>query len=132
MIYSIQGKISQIKKNSIVVNVNSIGYKIIVTKDLTKKIKKGGNIKLFTQLVIRDNNHTIELYGFKNQKRLKYFNLLKSISRIGPKSSINILSLASISNLNQAIISENTDILTKVSGIGKKTAKRIILELKGK
>jgi len=132
MIYSIKGKITEIFNDSLIINVRDIGYQIFTTSNLLESVNKGEEIKIFSYPIIRENNHTIELYGFKTEKMLKYFKLLKDISRIGPKSSIKILSLASISNLNQAIVSEDTEILTKVSGIGKKTAKRIILELKGK
>ncbi len=132
MIYSIKGKIEKITNEFLVINVNGIGYQVFAPKSLLEKAEKGKKIKVFTFPVIRENNNTFELYGFKDNKTLKFFKLLKSVSRIGPKSSLNILSLASISHLEQAILNENIDILTKVSGIGKKTAKRITLELKGK
>src|SRR6056297_2204907 len=116
MIYSIEGKIEKITTEFLVINVNGIGYQVFAPKSLLEEAKKGKKIKIFTFPVIRENNNTFELYGFKNNKTLEFFKLLKSVSRIGPKSSLKILSLASISHLEQAILNENIDILTKVSG----------------
>lgn len=130
MIYSIQGKISHLKTDFIVVETNGLSYQVFVTDFLLEKIKIDQNIKLFTYLEVREN--AMELYGFKNQIELEYFKRLRSISGIGPKSTMNILSLVRLPDLEKAILSEKADILTKISGIGKKTAQRIILELKGK
>ncbi|SRR6056297_720389 len=132
MIYYLKGKIEKITAEFLIMDVNNIGYQIFAPQSLLEKVNTGEEIKIFTYLVIKENDNTIELYGFKDNKNLEFFKLLKSVSRIGPKSALRILSLSTVSNLQQAILSENIDILTKVSGIGKKTAKRIVLELKGK
>jgi len=130
MIYSIQGKITYIKPDYVVVETNGLSYQIFVTDFLIEKIKKYQNIKLLTYLEVRET--AMELYGFEDETHLEYFKHLRSISGIGPKSAINVLSLVRLSDLERAILNEKVDILTKVSGIGKKTAERIILELKGK
>lgn len=130
MIYSIRGKISQIENDFIVLETESLSYQIFTTHFLLEKIKIGEEIKIFTHLEVKENS--LELYGFETEEEIKIFKLLLSISGIGPKSGLNILSLIRLQDLKKAIINEKTDALIKISGIGEKTAKRIILELKGK
>ncbi|MBU4369674.1 Holliday junction branch migration protein RuvA, partial [Patescibacteria group bacterium] len=130
MIYSVQGKITHIKSDHVVIETNGLSYQIFVTNFLIEKIKKDQKIKLLTYLEVRET--AMELYGFEDETHLEYFKKLRSISGIGPKSAMNVLSLVRLSDLEKAIINEKVDILTKISGIGKKTAQRIILELKGK
>ncbi len=130
MIYSIQGKITNLKPDYVVVETNGLSYQIFVTDFLIEKIKKDQKIKLLTYLEVRET--AMELYGFEDETHLEYFKYLRSISGIGPKSAMNVLSLVRLSDLEKAILNEKVDILTKVSGIGKKTAQRIVLELKGK
>ncbi|MDA2922053.1 Holliday junction branch migration protein RuvA [Patescibacteria group bacterium AH-259-L07] len=130
MIYTIEGNVTYKDKHFIVIKTNGLSYQVFVTDFLYLKIKTDQNIKLFTYLEIRSD--AIELYGFENIKERTYFKLLRSISGIGPKSSMNVLSLIHIKDLEQAIINEDILALTRVSGIGKKTAERVILELKGK
>jgi len=130
MIYSIKGKIIEKGSNFVVLETNFISFQIFATGFLLEEMRINEEIKLFTYFEVREN--AIELYGFKTKEDLKYFRCLNGISGIGPKSAINILSLVRITDLEKAIINENLEILTKVSGIGDKTARRIILELKGK
>ena len=129
MISSIQGTISNKDKESIEIVINGLGYKIFITKPLLDKVKIGQNIKLFTKLQIKDDS--LNLYGLVTQSEMEYFKRLMSISGIGAKSALNILSLISLKKLQNAILNKEVEALTKVSGIGKKTAERIILELKG-
>ncbi len=131
MIYSIKGTIVQKEKNFLVIETNGLGYQIFVINSLWEKTKIGQTLKLFTFLAIK-NEETVELYGFETEEELKYFKLLNSVSGIGPRLGINILSLVRISDLEKAILEENSLTLTRVSGIGAKIAKKIILELKGK
>ena len=130
MIYSIQGKVTHKHTDSIVIEINDLSYQIFVTDFLLEKTKVGQTIKLFTYLRIRED--TVELYGFEKKNKIEYFKLLKAISGIGPKSAMNVLSLISLEDLERAILDDNVTILTRISGIGAKTAERIILELKGK
>lgn len=130
MIYIIEGTIEEKSKLFIVVKINGLSYQVFITNFLLEKVKQGQHIKLFTYLEMREG--AIELYGFENKKERHYFKLLRSISGIGPKSSMNVLSLIKLNELEQAIINEDLFALTRVSGIGKKTAERVILELKGK
>jgi len=109
MIYSIKGKICEQGSDFLIINTGALSYQIFVSDFLLEKTDTNQEIQLFTYLEVREN-----------------------ISGIGPKSAINVLSLINVSDLEKAIISGKEDILTKVSGIGKKTAQRIILELKEK
>jgi Holliday junction DNA helicase RuvA len=130
MISSIEGTISQKNKESIEINVQGLGYKVFITQSLLSNVKVGQKIKLLTELRIKDEIPS--LYGFLSNAEMEYFHYLTSISGIGAKSGLNILSLISLKKLQSAIASERAEVLTKISGIGKKTAERIILELKGK
>jgi len=130
MIYSIKGKITHLKSGCLVIETNGLSYQIFATNFLIKNLEEKQEIKLLTYLEVREN--AMELYGFEDETHLEYFKKLRSISGIGPKSAMNLLSLVRLSDLEEAILNEKVDILTKISGIGKKTAQRIILELKGK
>lgn len=131
MIGFIEGKIEYNTDKYVAVNVNGVGYKIFISSNTFKNLpKKGEKVKLCTHLYLRED--AIELYGFLKSEELDFFELLISISGIGPKSAISILTVASVDTLRRAIANEESSILTKVSGIGKKTAEKIILELKNK
>lgn len=130
MIASLQGTITQNDSKFIILEVNNIGYKIFVTADTLHGLTIGSKQKLFTYLAVREN--AMDLYGFVSEKERNFFELLISISGIGPKGAINILSAVSIDTLISAIQTGSTTHLIKVSGIGKKTAEKIVLELKDK
>lgn len=131
MIGSIEGKIEYSTDKYALVDVNGIGYKVYISTNTFKNLpEKGSKTRLFTHLHVRED--IMDLYGFLNQGDLEFFELLISISGIGPKGALNILNVASVETLKKAIANEESSILTKVSGIGKKTAEKIILELKNK
>ena len=129
MIYSLNGQIILIKNDFVVVDVASIGYKVFVGS-LALELKNKQNIFLYTYQAVREN--ALDLFGFKTEAELSLFELLISISGIGPKVALGILSVTTPASLKRAVISENTDELTKVSGIGKKNAQKIIIELANK
>jgi Holliday junction DNA helicase RuvA len=129
MIYSLEGKISKIENDFIVLNVTGIGYKVFVGS-LSLEIKNNKDLFLYIHQAVRET--ALDLFGFKTEAELKLFELLISISGIGPKVALGILSVTTPASLKRAVISENTDELTKVSGIGQKVAKKIILELGNK
>lgn len=131
MIGFIEGKIEQITDKFAIINVNGVGYKVFISLNTFKNLpKKGEKVKLYTHLYVRED--IMALYGFLDKKELEFFELLISISGIGPKGALGVLSVAPIKSLKRAIASGETEILTKVSGIGKKIAGKIILELRGK
>lgn len=130
MIAKIKGKIEYLKGNYAVVDVNNIGYKVYLSNYTFGKVAGSESVELFIHTYVRED--ILALYGFIAQEELDMFELLISISGIGPKASLSILSIATPKTIRTAILNEDPSILTKVSGIGKKTAERVILELKNK
>lgn len=131
MISLLKGIIESETEKCVILDVNGVGYKVYISGNTFKNLpKKGEKIKLYTHLHVREN--AMELYGFLNLEELEIFELLISISGIGPKGALSVLTVVSIDTLKKAIVNEESDILTKVSGIGKKMAEKIILELKNK
>ncbi len=129
MIEQLTGKITYKSANYAILNVSGIGYKVFTTPDVLAKVGVAEQT-LWTHLAVRENS--LDLYGFLAQSDLKFFELLLSISGIGPKSALGVLATADTETLKNAISTADTGYLTKVSGIGKKSADRIIIELKDK
>lgn len=130
MIAKLKGKIEYLKDNYVVVDVNGVGYKVFLTAYAFGKLAGQEMADLFIHTHVRED--AIDLYGFVTMEELEMFELLISISGVGPKSGLGILTVASPKTIKTAILNEDSSILTKVSGIGKKTAGRVILELRNK
>lgn len=131
MIGSIRGKIGLKTDKFIIVETGGVGYKISVSPDLLSKSQKiGEEVFLFIHTHVRED--AIDLYGFSGREELEFFEMLLSVSGIGPRSALAILSIASIETLRQAIGTGDTSYLTKISGIGRKTAEKIVIELRDK
>lgn len=127
----IKGSLEEKGNNYVVVDVNGIGYKIFMSNMAMAALGEVKNIvKVHTHYYVREDN--ISLYGFATKEELKMFELLISVSGVGAKSAISMLSAISPSDFALAIISDDVTKLKKVPGIGAKTAQRIILELKDK
>lgn len=127
----IKGTLEEKGNNYVVVDVNGIGYKIFMSNMAMAALGEVKNIvKVHTHYYVREDN--ISLYGFATKEELKMFELLISVSGVGAKSAISMLSAISPSDFALAIISDDVSKLKKVPGIGAKTAQRIILELKDK
>ncbi|PIV38413.1 MAG: Holliday junction branch migration protein RuvA [Candidatus Portnoybacteria bacterium CG02_land_8_20_14_3_00_45_8] len=131
MISSLEGKITLKAEKYIILEVNGLGYKVwCAEKTLSKISQKDGAVKLFTYLAVKENSW--DLFGFLTFEELELFELLISISGIGPKTAANILSVATTEDLQEAIVLGDETILSRVSGIGKKVAQKIVIELKSK
>jgi Holliday junction DNA helicase RuvA len=130
MLGSIQGKIILKNEKLVIVETSGLGYKINVSPDTLAKISQAKEIFFWTHLHVRED--ALDLYGFLNYPELEFFELLIGVSGIGPKGALAILSVASIETLKKAIGTEDINYLTKISGIGKKTAEKIVLELREK
>jgi len=130
MIAKIKGKIVYLRDHYVVVDVNGVGYKIFVTDFAMGKIAGKEEIELYTHTYVRED--ILSLYGFLTLEELEMFELLISISGIGPKAAIGILTIAEPKTIRAAVLSGDSSILTRVSGVGKKTAERVILELKNR
>jgi len=129
MIGSINGKITLKTEKYVIVETNGVGYKINVSPDTISKIKVDSML-FWTLLHVRED--ALDLYGFLDRKELEFFEMLIGVSGIGPKGALTILGIASIDTLRKAISTSDTTYLTKISGIGKKTAEKIVIELRDK
>lgn len=117
--------------NYIVIDVNGVGFKIFMSESAIQRLDETGkNIKIYTHMQVKEDD--ISLYGFITNEELRMFELLISVSGVGAKSAINMLSSITPSKFALAVISNDVKTLTKIPGIGPKSAQRIILELKDK
>lgn len=131
MIASLHGKIQARTDDSLVLNVGGVGYRVRVpTPTLAALGAVGSDAMLYTHLHVREDD--LSLYGFATEDELRLFEKLLTVSGIGPKVGMGILSSASTDSIRYAIAQGNADALTAFPGIGKKTAQRLVLELKGK
>lgn len=131
MIATIHGKLQSRTDDSLVVNVGGIGLRVRVTSGTLANLGAvGSEVQLFTHLRVREDE--LSLYGFATEDELRLFETLMTVSGIGPKVALGILSAASTETLRIAIAQGNVEMLTTFPGIGKKTAQRLVLELKGK
>ena len=131
MIASLEGIIDAVSKDSLIVNVNGIGFKVTVTTSVLSEMGiTGREVKLYTHFHIREDD--MSLFGFGSLDELKLFETLISVSGLGPKTGMAMLSAMSADQVAMAIASGSVEILTTIPGIGKKTADRLILELKDK
>lgn len=131
MLAYIKGSLEMKYKNYIVIDVGGLGYKIFMAENAINSIGEIGNtIKVFTYYRVREDD--ISIFGFKTQEELRMFELLLSVSGVGAKSALVMLSCIEPSDFAIAVISNNVKLLTQVPGIGTKSAQRIILELKDK
>jgi holliday junction DNA helicase RuvA len=129
MIAYLKGKILQKGLQFLIVEHQGIGYRVLVTPDLLDH-PIGETIELYTHLKSGEDGQT--LFGLKDFPSLQFFELLISVTGVGPKMALTIVSAARIDVLQQAIANRDAEIFTRMSGVGKKTADRIILELKTK
>lgn len=130
MIGYIKGCIEEIGQDYIIADNNGIGYKLFVSSNTIAKLSVGDDAKIFSKMIVREDD--ISLCGFHSKEEMEMYELLTSVSKIGMKVGLAILSFATPSKLNRFILSNDTTSLSKAPGVGKKTAERIVLELKDK
>ncbi len=131
MIHRLTGQIAHIDPKYLVLDVNGIGYKIHATVDILSKYEISNSpITIWTYLAVRENS--LDLYGFTSIHELNIFELLLTVSGIGPKTALGVMNSASVEAIETAVQTSDTSHLTKVSGIGKKVAEKIVMELKDK
>ncbi|MDE2399516.1 MAG: Holliday junction branch migration protein RuvA [Patescibacteria group bacterium] len=129
MIGSIKGKIILKNEKFLIVETAGVGYKISISPDTLSKTKKiGDEIFLFIHTHVREDS--FDLYGFPDYPELEFFEMLINVSGIGPRGALSILGITTIETLKRAISTGDTSYLTKISGIGKKTAEKIVIELR--
>jgi len=130
MLYYVSGTVAHVEPYLAVIDCGGVGYACRTTSYTLSQLKKGEGAKLFTYLHVRED--ALELYGFATQEELKLYNQLTSVSGVGPKAALAILSTRAPADLALAIITGDEKSLTAAQGVGKKIAQRIILELKDK
>ncbi|HEY4503475.1 MAG TPA: Holliday junction branch migration protein RuvA [Candidatus Paceibacterota bacterium] len=130
MIGSIRGKIILKTDKFVVLETGGVGYKISVSPDVLSKVKTDVEILLWIHTHVRED--IFDLYGFLERQELEFFEMLIGVSGIGPKGALAILGIASLETLQKAISTGDISYLTKISGIGKKTAEKIVIELRDK
>jgi Holliday junction DNA helicase RuvA len=130
MIASIQGEVIQKATDSLVVVISGMGFLVFVSNEMVEKTKLGEHVNLYTQLIVREDSLT--LYGFEREIEKRYFNLLLGVSGIGPKLALAIISTLSIDAINRAVTAEQSEVFSRVSGVGKKNAQKILIHLQGK
>ena len=130
MFYYLNGTVAHVEPYLAVIDCGGVGYACRTTAYTISQIKKGDRAKLFTYLSVRED--AMDLYGFFSQEELKLFQQLISVSGVGPKAALAILSSSTPANLAMSIITGDEKTLTRAPGVGKKIAQRVILELKDK
>lgn len=131
MISFLVGTIEEKYENTVVVDVNGVGYELTVSNNtLVSLPQTGETVKVLTYMAVREDG--VYLYGFANREEKDLFLKLTTVSGVGPKMAIGILSGLNLSDLSIAIMREDVSLLSKIKGLGKKTAERICLELKDK
>lgn len=131
MIYSLTGKLVSVTKTSAIISVGGVGFRVFMSLDALRKLRaQNGEVSVFTHLHMREEGP--ELYGFNSAQELSFFELLISVSGVGPKSALSIMDIAELEKLSAAIQEGRPDLMTRASGVGRKTAERIIVELREK
>lgn len=130
MIASLSGKLLELTTQSAVIEVSGVGYLVHITPSTSSKLSPQSEVNLRTSLVVREESLT--LYGFLRSNELSLFELLLSVSGVGPKLALGILEEMSIGEIVEAVAKESDESFRKVSGVGSKTAKLIVMTLAGK
>ncbi len=130
MISAIEGNVIGRFQNSLIINVGGVGYRVFVTTDTLARHVDGDMVRCWTHLVVRDD--AMELYGFLSRDELAFFELLLLVSGIGPRSALGIIGLGNLEKVKSAIAANDSKYLTSVAGIGKKSAEKIVVELRDK
>ena len=132
MFYYLKGELALCEAGQAVIDCGGVGYKLTTSLTTSQNIanKVGQNVKLYTYLAVREDG--VELFGFETNEERACFNLLISVSGVGPKAATSILSIMTPDRFSLAVCEEDTKSISKAPGIGPKTAARIVLELKDK
>lgn len=130
MIGYLSGEVRALRAGFCILLTGGVGYKVAASKHVLASLSAGSQAAFWTHLAVRED--VLDLYGFSSEEELHFFELLLTVSGIGPKSALAILDIASIETLRAAIAQGRAEYMTKVSGIGRKTAEKIVVELRDK
>jgi Holliday junction DNA helicase RuvA len=130
MIATLRGEISQIEDTALIVEVGGMGLRVFVPAPLRASAKAGEMIFLFTHFVVRED--AFLLYGFESQSDRELFHILLGVDGVGPKVALSVLSTMTLDAIQRAVFGDEPDVLSRVPGVGKKTAQKMALHLKDK
>ncbi len=130
MIGSVRGTVTHVGLDFALIEVGGIGYRVMAGAALLAKLRAGSEASVFTHHLVRDDQQA--LFGFATMEELTFFELLMTVSQVGPRLALAIVSAHPVTKLQLAIVTDDADVFTSVTGVGRKTAQRIILELKEK
>ncbi len=130
LIDNVTGEVTHTGKEYVVVNVGGIGLRIFSPRTVMEMAQVGRMVTIYTNLIVREDS--LSLYGFASEEERALFDTLTSVTGVGPKMGMSILSTLSVDQLRAAVMRDEAVILTRVPGVGKKTAEKIVFELKGK
>lgn len=130
MIATLRGEIVQIEENALVLEVGGVGLRVFVPAPLRRRLNVGEVILLYTHLVVRED--ALVLYGFESQAERELFNTLLGVDGVGPKVALSVLSTMTLDAVQRAVFADEADVLSRVPGVGKKTAQKMALHLKDK
>jgi Holliday junction DNA helicase RuvA len=130
MIATLRGEVTQIEDNAIVLEVGGVGLRVFVPAPLRTRLRTGEVVLLYTHLVVRED--ALTLYGFESQADRELFHTLLGVDGVGPKVALSVLSTMTLDAIQRAVFAEEADVLSRVPGVGKKTAQKMALHLKDK
>jgi len=130
MIATLRGEIAQIEDTALIVEVGGVGLRVFAPAPLRTRLKVGEVAFLFTHLVVRED--ALTLYGFESQADRDLFNMLLGVDGVGPKVALSVLSSMTLDAVQRAVFADEAELLSRVPGVGKKTAQKIVLHLKDK
>ncbi|MEA4812929.1 MAG: Holliday junction branch migration protein RuvA [Anaerolineaceae bacterium] len=130
MIASINGKIISISSDSLILDLHGVGFEVFVPKQLLTNVNIGESLFLYTYMVVRED--LLALYGFPTSEEKHFYLMFLGVEGIGPKLALSIISNLSLDSIRRAVVSEQAEVFSRVPGIGKKTAQKILIQLQGK
>ena len=127
MISRVLGTVAQVGVDDVVVVYGGLGFKVFIVPPLASELHKGDEVELYTHLIVRED--ALTLYGFKTEEERKVFEILMSVTGIGPRIGLAALSVFSPNDLRRAVADQDTATLSRIPGVGKKVASRMLVEL---
>ena len=130
MIATLRGEVTQIEDSSLIIEIGGVGLRVLAPAPLRGRLKVGEIVFLYTHLAVRED--ALTLYGFESQADRELFNLLLGVDGVGPKVALSVLSTMTVEAVQRAVFAEEAELLSRVPGVGKKTAQKMALHLKDK
>lgn len=127
MIATLRGEVTQVEDNALIVEIGGVGLRVFVPAPLRARLKAGDAVLLYTHLVVRED--ALTLYGFESPSDRDLFNMLLGVDGVGPKVSLSVLSTLTLDTVQRAVFNEESEVLSRVPGVGKKTSQKIVLYL---